>query len=173
MLSRNKLVQILVMLILVLLQVVIFSNINYLGYANPFIYILFILLLPLDTNRYLVLFYAFILGACIDIFEITGGINAFATVLVAFIRPFIIRIINMGNNEEAENIKLFRFNFLQWIIYLLTLIFVHHFIILFIEYFSFDFIDRILAQSAVGSLITILVIGMYVILFPPKRTLEF
>ncbi|MGI9525646.1 MAG: rod shape-determining protein MreD [Weeksellaceae bacterium] len=173
MLSQNKIIQLIILFLLMLLQVVIFNNINYLGFANPFIYVLFILLLPLDTNRYLILTYAFILGIGIDIFEMSGGINAFATVFIAFIRPFIVNVINMGNNEEAENVKLFRFNFIQWFIYLATLIFSHHFIVLILEKFSFDNISHTLRQSAIGALITLIVIGIYIILFPPKRSHEF
>ncbi|MXV37576.1 rod shape-determining protein MreD [Flavobacteriaceae bacterium Ap0902] len=141
--------------------------------ANPFVYIIFILLLPLDTNRYLSLFYAFILGIGIDLFEMTGGINAFATVFIAFIRPFLIKVINMGNYEEAENIKLFRFNFLQWILYLFILIFIHHFTVILLEQFNFDFIQRTLTQTVISSTITLIIAGIYIILFPPRRTSEF
>jgi len=54
--------------LLVLLQVLVLNNINLGGYIHPYIYILFILLLPVSMNKNLVLFIAFFTGLTVDYF---------------------------------------------------------------------------------------------------------
>lgn len=53
---------------LVLLQVLIFNHIEYWGYVNPMIYIVFLLVAPYRENQVPYLLAAFAIGLCIDIF---------------------------------------------------------------------------------------------------------
>ena len=78
-------------IILVLIQVLILNNINFLGYINPYIYVLFILLYPIHNNRLLFIFLSFLLGLSVDLFLDSGGVHAAASVLVAYIRPLILK----------------------------------------------------------------------------------
>ncbi len=78
--------------LLVLFQVLALNNIQFLGFINPYIYILFIIALPVKTPRWLSLILAFILGLTLDIFSNTLGMHAFATVLIAFLRNGIINL---------------------------------------------------------------------------------
>ena len=48
-------------ILLLLLQIYVFDNINVWGYLNPYVYVLFILLLPLETPRFLLFFASFIM----------------------------------------------------------------------------------------------------------------
>ena len=66
--------------ILVILQLLIFNNIEFSGYVNPYVYVLFILLLPFDTPKALLLILAFIMGIIIDLFMGTPGVHSSATV---------------------------------------------------------------------------------------------
>ena len=80
-------------IILVLLQVFVLNNILLFGYINPYIYIAFVFFYPLKNERFLFLTLAFLLGLSIDVFSDSGGINAFATLFIAFIRLFFVRLI--------------------------------------------------------------------------------
>ena len=75
--------------ILVFLQVTVFNNIGYLGYINPMVYLLFVVLYPYRENRIPFLFAAFLIGLSVDIFSNTGGIHAASTVFVAYIRVVV------------------------------------------------------------------------------------
>ncbi|HRF92087.1 MAG TPA: rod shape-determining protein MreD, partial [Bacteroides graminisolvens] len=77
---------------LVLLQVLILNNIHLAGYATPFLYTYFILKFPSSVSRNELLLWAFFLGLIIDIFSNTPGINASATVLMAFVRPPLLTL---------------------------------------------------------------------------------
>jgi len=54
--------------ILIVTQLLVFNNIELSGYINPYVYVLFILLLPFDVPRVVLLLSAFLLGLCIDLF---------------------------------------------------------------------------------------------------------
>ena len=79
-------------MLLVLIQVLALNNIQFLGFLNPYIYILFILSLPVKLPNWITLLLAFVLGLTIDAFSNTMGMHAFATVLVAFLRGGIINL---------------------------------------------------------------------------------
>lgn len=158
------------MVLFVLFQVIIFNNINFWGYANPYIYILFILFLPENTNRYLLIIGAFVIGISIDLFENTGGVNAFASVFIAFIRNPLITLLDNGTHTENNEIKFEDFSFIQWGIYLILLIFLHHFIIDFLESLQWSRILPVLQRSLIGSGITLVIAIFYLALFPPKTS---
>src|SRR5690554_1934845 len=88
-------------LMLALAQVLIFNQIHFGGYITPFVYILFIMLLPLHSPRYLLMISGFLLGLTIDVFSNTLGMHAAATVFIAYVRPFILRSIS--NREEDRH----------------------------------------------------------------------
>lgn len=155
-------------LLLMLVQVVIFNNIDFMGYSNPYFYVLFIIMYPLNRNKYLFLFYAFILGLSVDLFENTGGVNAFVSVFLAYIRPYIIKITTIGNTIEREELDLGHLSKFQWFIYLILIIFTHHFLIDYLEYFKWDMIVSVLIKSLIGSTITLVLCLLFLFIFPPK-----
>jgi len=58
-------------IVLILVQVLVLNSIEFLGYINPYIYILFIILFPINNNRPLFIFLGFLLGLTIDLFLMT------------------------------------------------------------------------------------------------------
>ena len=77
---------------LVLLQVLILNNVHIAGYATPFLYIYLILKFESETPRNTLMLWAFFLGLTVDIFSDTPGMNAAATVALAFLRPTFLRL---------------------------------------------------------------------------------
>lgn len=77
---------------LVLLQVLILNNVHIAGYATPFLYIYLILKFESDVSRNTLMLWAFFLGLTVDVFSDTPGMNAAATVLLAFLRPIFLRL---------------------------------------------------------------------------------
>jgi rod shape-determining protein MreD len=143
---------------LVLLQVLVLNNIQFLGYINPYLYILFILALPVQTPRWLTLILAFILGITIDMFSNTGGMHASATVLVAFSRNGIINLftsIDEGNNPTPS---FYTFGVSAYIKYVIFLVLIHHATLFFLEAFSFTHFWIMLAKTILSSFVTILII---------------
>ena len=80
-------------ILLILFQIIILNNIQFSGYVNPYVYIMFILMLPSLTPSWLLLLTAFLTGLIIDLFSGSPGMHAGATVLAAFSRPLVLRLI--------------------------------------------------------------------------------
>lgn len=153
---------------LVFLQVVLFSNINFLGYINPFVYIMFIALFPVKNNRFIIIFLSFFLGLAIDLFSDTGGIHAAACVFIAYIRPVILKF-SFGVIYEHQTIKFNTVEFGEKLTYLTILTFLHHFVLFFLEMFSVSKIILVLQKTLFSSIFTILLILIITIIFS-KRT---
>ena len=81
-------------ILLVFLQVFILNNIQFSGYINPYIYVLFILILPFEIPSWFLIIIAFFLGLTIDLFSHTVGMHSSATVFMAFLRPYVLKIIS-------------------------------------------------------------------------------
>lgn len=121
--------------VLILAQVLIFNNINFMGYINPYPYILFILLFPANNNRTLFIFISFMLGLFVDIFSDSGGVHAASCVTIAFIRPAILKFA-FGMIYEHQNIKFNNTEFGNRVIYFSILIVIHHLLMFMLEIFT-------------------------------------
>ena len=144
--------------LLVLFQVLVLNNIQFLGYINPYIYILFILVLPFQMPRWFLLILAFILGLTIDIFSNTPGTHAFATVFVAFFRDDIIKLftnIEEGNNPTPS---FHTFGVSSFVKYVIVMVLIHHTLLFTLEAFSFVNFWIVLTKIILSSLVTILLI---------------
>jgi len=132
-------------ILVAVLQVLIFNNIQFSGYINPSFYILFILLLPLKTPAWITMTSAFIIGSIIDIFSQSPGLHASASVLIAFIRPYIISLIKTtGEIKPNATPNLSNMGFRWFITYASLLILLHHTVYFFLEIFRIThFIDTV------------------------------
>ena len=143
---------------LVLVQVLIFNQVQFSGFFNPYIYVLFILLLPLSTPRYLMLISAFLLGFVIDVFSNSLGVHSAATVFVAYIRPLVIRLISNREDDRSDYPGLNQ-NKLSWFInYAFIVVFIHHAILFYLEVYTFANFFNTLYRVILSSLFSIIVI---------------
>ena len=93
--------EVLLFAVLIVLQVLVFNQISIFGFATPFLYIYFLLKLPVGRNVYYVIITGFLLGFIIDIFLNTPGINAAATTLVAAFRHSLLRLFFTKDETEG------------------------------------------------------------------------
>jgi len=124
---------------LVLLQVLILNHIQLSGYLNPFLYVLFILMLPFQTPDWLVLILAFVLGISIDMFSDTGGLHAASTVLMAFIRQPVLKLLAPREGYDIiQQPTVQQFGIGWFFSYAGILVVVHHFVLFYLETFGFS-----------------------------------
>lgn len=144
--------------VLVPVQVLVLNNIQFLGFINPYIYVLFILSLPVRTSRWLVLILSFVLGIAIDIFSNTLGLHAFACVLIAFLRGPFIKLF-AGTEENVNYTPSFAtFGISAYIKYVVFMVLTHHFTLYFLEVFSFAHFQDTLLRAFISSLTSMAVI---------------
>ena len=143
---------------LAILQIFVLNGMNFLGYATPFFYIYFLIKLPVDTPRNLVIFLGFALGLIIDIFCNTPGINAGSGVLIGFLRPYLIRAfvtLEVGESREPS-VRLFRTG--PFLRYAGLMILIHHVFLLLLESFSLLNWKVLLLRIACCSVFTFILI---------------
>ena len=151
---------------LILLQVMILNHVQWGGFINPYVYILFIMMLPLETPRWMMLMLALLTGLLIDMFGNTGGIHAAATVLIAFLRPDVLRLVSPREDYDSETPLTPQRMGLKWFItYSSIMVLIHHFAFFYIEVFRFSEFFITFFKVILNSVITMLIIllGMYLL----------
>ena len=154
---------------LVLLQVIVCSNINFLGDLNPYVYVIFILLYPVTKNRLLFIFLSFLLGFSIDLFLDSGGMHAAASVAIAYIRPVFLKF-SFGAAYDYQSLKFSNTDFTQRLVYFLFIIVIHHFILFSLVLFDENKIALIIEQALYSSIFTLIICLLLTSLFSKKET---
>jgi len=148
----------LMFIFVVLIQVLILNQLQISGYLNPYFYVLFILLLPVSTPRYLVLLLAFISGFSIDFFTDTPGLHAAATTLIGYLRTPVLYLVSGRGSDMAEYPTL-KNNGLRWfLVYSVLLVLIHHFFLFYMEVFSFTGFFRTLIRVIFSTILSVFVI---------------
>ena len=143
---------------LILLQVFILDNIQFMGYINPMIYVLFILSLPVRFPKWALLILAFIMGLIIDVFSNTAGMHSFALVFAAFLRTPVMNIFTSLDEGANPTPSFHTFGVSAYVKYVVILVLIHHFILFFIESFSFLHLTLLIPKIIFSSTVTILLI---------------
>src|SRR3546814_385834 len=157
--------------LLVLFQVLFLKNFSLYNLAIPWFYILFILLLPLQTSNFLLFLLSFLLGLSVDMFFNSPGLNAAACTAMAFCRILLIRIITPRDGYESTVEPGIRSMGLRWfLMYSSVLILVHHLVLFNLEIFrSQEFLlSSIKAISSAVFTLFLVILSQYI--FSKRRT---
>lgn len=150
---------IIMFVVLVLIQVLLMNNIQFSGFVNPYIYILFILLLPFTIPGYLLLGFSFLLGLSVDVFNNTLGVHAGACVLLGFLRPGIAGLISSREVIEKGNMpNMKQLGFASFLKYTVIAVLVHHIFLFYAEAFSFGGFFHTLLRCILSSVFSIVII---------------
>lgn len=164
----NKLVgkNIIRFIALILVQVFVLNNIRISGYINPYLYVLFILLLPFETPGWLLLISSFFLGLSIDMFTHTPGMHTSASVLMAFLRPGVIRLLS-GPKAIEQGMKpgLKSMGFRWFFFYSAILILIHHLFLFYVEIFRFSEFFQTMYRAMLSAAFTLVLVILTEYLF--------
>jgi rod shape-determining protein MreD len=159
--------------VLVLVQVLVLKNIELGMFLNPFLYVIFILMLPFETPKELLLLLAFITGITIDMFYDTVGMHAAASVFVAYCRPSILKLFSPRDGYEFGVKPTIQYLGVPWFIsYAGILIVLHHFVLFFIEVFHFSEFFFTLLRALTSAAATLLLVTVSQFLFYRSREQE-
>ena len=143
-------------IVVVIFQILVMDNVMINGYMVPYVYLLFILLMPFETPRWIVLLAGFMLGLGIDLFEHTLGMHTAATVLIAFVRPYILNLLAPRDGYEPDTFPRVHYYGFQWFMkYTLLIVFLHHMVLFYLEVFQLqNFLStllRVILSSALSA----------------------
>ena len=123
---------------MILLQIFVCSAINLFGFVSPAVYLLALLLLPLELPKSAQYLIGFFTGLVIDMFAHTLGVNAAACLIMMFVRPYLVQLLNGRNSVEGVDRPEPGVKDFKWIlIYVMLLSFIHQFLVVMLETSSF------------------------------------
>jgi rod shape-determining protein MreD len=146
----------LIFILLILLQVLLFNNIQFSGYVNPYVYVIFILLLPFEIPSWLLLLLSFATGLIIDFFSGSPGMHSSATVIAGFVRPYILRVLSPRDGyEQGSDPSMLTYGFRWFLTYTFLIVLVHHTALFYLEVFRFTDFFRTMLRVLLSSLFSI------------------
>jgi hypothetical protein len=119
---------------LLLVQVLLFKNVVLFHTAFCFIYLLYLLTFPVETNPLILMAIAFAMGLGIDIFYDSVGLHAMSSVFMVYLRGYWLNRITPQGGYDRNSLPTLAMNGVQWfIVYALPLVFIHHLVLFFVE----------------------------------------
>ncbi len=168
--NRSLIASIVSGLILVSLQILLFRNFAFFNIGFAFVYLLFMLSLPKETNHLGAMFLALLIGLVIDLFYQTLGIHAASLVFLMFVRPFWLSANVPRSGYEVNDLMVLGNYGLGWFMgYSLPLVFSYCCIVFFVEAGSGDLFWQTITKALVSTVITLAFIIIAQYLFYPKR----
>lgn len=162
------LVNIVRFILLLAAQILIFNNLDFLGYINPYPYILFIILYPVNGNKTGLLVASFFLGLILDMFSNSGGVHAAASLLLAYYRPYIFKF-SFGLSYEYQTVKLNDVLTTERFSFLAIAVVLHHFVLFILEVFRVSFLFEIILKTFVSTIFTLIICILIIYLIKPNK----
>ena len=160
-------------ILLVLVQVLIIKNIELGRFINPFVYVLFIIVLPFETPKWMLLVVGFILGITVDMFYDTPGMHAAACVFIAFVRPSVLNWFSPREGYEFGMQPSIQYLGVPWFLsYSAILIVLHHLVLFYLEVFRFSESFSTLLRVVISASFTLLLVVVSQYLFNKKKEEE-
>lgn len=139
------------LVVLVLLQGLVLNNLHIAGYATSFLYVVLILQFENDVKPSNLMLWAFAVGLLVDVFSDTPGMNAAASVLIAFLRPTLLRLFVPRDVQETLVLSMHSMGVGAFLKYIVSAVFIHHTALFLLEFFSLahplDLLLRILSST--------------------------
>ncbi len=165
--------------VIIILQVLILNKITLRWWSEPgfpifipYVYPLFLLLLPFETPVWALLIIGFILGTTVDSFMNTAGMHACATVLIAYLRTNVLSALLPRNLSEyaGQSPSIRSMGWMPFLVYSAFLIVLHHFVFFTIELWSVSNFGFLLLKILASSVTSMLFIIVYFLLFTRQST---
>lgn len=143
-------------LILLLLQVMVVNNIIMGSWGiTPLLYVLYVLVLPFEIPRWVLLVSSFVMGYSVDVFCDTPGLNSGALVAMAFARPWILGLISPRDGYESGTHPYLMEMGRNWFLsYSLPLVFIHHLVYFVLDEFGLGHFLRTMGQTVITTIVT-------------------
>lgn len=158
-------------IIILFIQLLLINNIELSSYVNPYIYISFILLLPVTVKPWQIVLISFFVGAIMDAFSSTPGLHIAATNFMGFIRIHYLKVTTTKEDIEGRISPTLSQKGIVWFVfYCFVMTFIHHTILFFIEIYGFQEFFSTITRIILSSLVTVLLIVVGQLLFYRSKT---
>ncbi len=147
---------------LILLQVIVGNSIHLFGVAIPFLYIYFIIRLPLSLSTNWLLTLSFLTGLTIDLFCNTPGMNALACTITGGMRKTIVSLYTPRSEDYIDEVPSIKsFGSSMYVRFLLTFVLIFCTVLFLIESLSLFNLGQLLIRIVASTILTfLLLLGM-------------
>lgn len=156
-------------IILLLTQILLLRNLSYYNMANPFIYVLFLLLLPFGIPNILLYLIAFATGLTLDAFYDTLGVHTAACIMLAFVRILFISVTVSRDGFDEPEPTLGNMGFKWFLLYALLCIFSHHIVLFLLETFRLTELSYTLLRCLLSGLFTLFTVVLIEFVFYNRK----
>ncbi len=165
--TRHSIVVVISFFLFLFFQVLVLQRVVLFNTAFCLLYISFLFLLPVETNRLILLLVGFVLGFGVDLFYESVGLHMFACVFIMYLRNLWLNSITPQGGYDSNAIPALSLAGMQWfLVYITPLVFVHHFVLFFMEAGGFGYFWFTMLKVFSSTLFTIVAIVMVQYLFP-------
>lgn len=154
--------------LLLLMQIVVFNNIDLFGYVNPYPYLIFILLYSVNSSKYGLLLWSFLLGITMDMFCNSGGVHAAACLVLAYFRHNVFKI-SFGLSYEYQTIKIGTASLQEQLVFVSISVLIHHTVLFLLEAFSFNLFGYAMLKVLLSGIFTIIFSVLIINLFKTNK----
>jgi hypothetical protein len=165
---NDSLANILRFILFLMLQLLLFNNIDFMGYLNPFPYVLYIILFPVNGNKPTLLVTSFLLGLFLDMFTNSGGVHATASLFLAYVRPSLFKF-SFGLSYEYQTVKIADKITPERISFLILAIFIHHLVLFLLEFFRLSLIVSVIGRTFLATIFTFFMCLLIIYLIKPNK----
>ena len=148
-------------IIVMVLQVLLFNQLQLWDVCHPYIYVLCLLMMPITLPHSASMLIGAGAGLIMDVFCNSLGVHTAACILLMFIRPYLIGLIVNDKDRLNEQISLRAIGMEALIKYVVIMVVIHHLTVFLLAAWSWQHIGFVLMETFVSSLITISIIIGY------------
>jgi rod shape-determining protein MreD len=147
--------------LVMMLQVLLFDQLQLFGVCHPYIYILCLLMMPITLSHSADMLIGAAVGLVMDVFCNSLGIHMASCILLMFIRPYLLGAIVSDKDRLNEQICLRALGIEALIKYVVILVVIHHLTVFMLAAWSWAHIDFVLMETLVSGFITSAIIIGY------------
>ena len=153
--------QIVRLVVVVLLQVLLFDNLQIAGWGLPMVYVLFLMNLPVQVPRWAEMLIGAIVGVVFDVWHSSLGVNMAACVAFCYLRPILLGNLIQDLERVKGEVCSASIGSIEYVKSLAILTIVHHLLVFSLESWSWHNWWIVLLQTLLSSVLTILIIMGY------------
>lgn len=164
----NPVKQIFRFIIFILLQAVVLNQVPPLHrFITPYLYFIFLLWLPFNTNKSWLMILGFITGFSLDLFLQTPGLYAAPCVLVAYLRPYMVTLLVPRETKElgfgSPSVR--TMGFAPYALFVTVLTLFHTILLVLLEWMQFASLTYFLGKVLFTTLTSLVLITITELLF--------
>ncbi|MBC5835518.1 rod shape-determining protein MreD [Flavobacterium sp. F372] len=166
--NSNFILNLIRFIVLLTIQIVVLEQVKFGGWINPYLYILFIILYPINSNKSGFIAASFCLGLVMDLFCDSGGVHATACLLLAYFRPGFLKFA-FGLSYEYQTIRIADKLSVDRFTFIMSAILFHHLVLFTLELYRFDLFFEVITRTILSTIFTFIICIISIYLIKPNK----